>query len=217
MKLYGSLGSPYVRKTMVTVYEAGLQDEVDLLAPSALVWVGDGPSEVVNENPLGKVPVLIRRDKSPLIESNLICEYLASLVPERNLLPSEGDERWSILNLNALAHGAIDAMINRGVETQFRPAELVWEEWITRQSAKIERTLDRFEALSGNDRLEETNLAAITLGSALGYLEQRFQDRSWRKGRPDLANWFDEFAKRASMRATMPPVAPPPDQDPRRS
>jgi glutathione S-transferase len=64
MKLHGTLASPYVRKTAVTVIEAGLDDEVEKITPLDSVWVGDGDAGVVDENPLGKVPVLIARDGS---------------------------------------------------------------------------------------------------------------------------------------------------------
>ena len=206
-----------MRKAMVTVFELGLQNEVENMPPSASVWVGDGDAKVVNENPLGKVPILITRDGMTLIDSTLICEYLASLVSEKNLLPPGGNERWRVLNFQALAHGTMDALILRGVEKQIRPTELVWNEWIERQNDKIARTLDRFESMVAEKELESVNLGTITLGIVLGYLEQRFQDRSWRDGRSGLGTWFDEFKQRPSMQATIPPIVPPAHLDPRKN
>jgi glutathione S-transferase len=39
---------------------------------------------------------------------------------------------------------------------------------------------------------------------ALGYLDFRFGDMNWRKGRPKLAAWYDKFSRRKSMQATIP-------------
>lgn len=93
MKLYYSNASPYVRKVVVTAIEAGLYDEIECVAPAESVWIGSGDSQVASENPLGKIPTLITREGVPLVESSLICEYLACLAPDANLLPPDGSER----------------------------------------------------------------------------------------------------------------------------
>ena len=42
----------------------------------------------------------------------------------------------------------------------------------------------------------------LSICVALCYLDFRFLDEEWRKGRPQLAVWHDEFRKRESVRAT---------------
>jgi len=38
----------------------------------------------------------------------------------------------------------------------------------------------------------------------LGYLDFRFADDDWRAGHPGLAAWYETFAKRPSMVASVP-------------
>ena len=124
MKLHYTDASPYVRKVVVSAIEAGLDDEIERIAPRASVWVGDGDSGLADDNPLGKVPTLINRDGTILIDSTLICDYLASLAPDAGLLPAGGGERWPVLYLQALAQGFLDAVVFRALETQIRPDQL---------------------------------------------------------------------------------------------
>ncbi|MDE0727750.1 MAG: glutathione S-transferase N-terminal domain-containing protein [Alphaproteobacteria bacterium] len=112
MKLYFGPASPYVRKVVVTAIEAGLDNEIERVKPIDNVWIGNGDEEVSRNNPLGKMPTLISREGTTLIDSALICEYLTSLAPEAALLPDMGPERWRVLQLQALAQGLMDATVN---------------------------------------------------------------------------------------------------------
>jgi glutathione S-transferase len=210
MKLHFAPVSPYVRKVVVTAIEAGLDDEIERISPSVRVWVGDGDSGVNNVNPLGKIPTLITRDGTTLIDSSLICEYLASLVPSAGLLPSAGNARWQVLQLQALAQGAMDAVVSKFVEQHLRPDHLCWNDWVARQELKASRTFDRLETMArdycfGLATVESVNLGTITVGCTLGFLDQRLSDQRWRAGRPTLAAWYEDFRQRPSMLATVPP------------
>lgn len=216
MKVYGDVISPYVRKAVITAIEAGLDNEVERITPVASVWVGDGDAEVAERNPLGKVPTLVTREDTVLIDSTLICEYLASLAPDVGLLPAAGPEHWRVLHLQALAQGFMDAMVFRLLETQVRPEQYGWDEWIARQSTKIARTMDSLETMQESGELDGLNLGTITLGCALGYLVQRTGETSWREDHPSLSQWFEIFSQREAMQTTMPTPLPPPHLDPRR-
>jgi glutathione S-transferase len=216
MKLYGTSASPYVRKAMITAVEAGLDAEIENITPASSVWTGNGDSVVSSENPLGKIPVLVMRNGATLIDSSVICEYLASLAPEKNLLLSHGEDRWEDANFQSLAQGLMDAMVFRLAESNIRPEPYGWPAWAERQGVKVSRALDKFEGLMAGGSYAQPNLGLITLGSAMGYLEQRQGDVSWRGTRPALASWFDGFKDRPSMTSTIPPAILPPDQDPRR-
>lgn len=67
----------------------------------------------------------------------------------------------------------------------------------------MERALDTLEEqvdfMGG-----QVTIGQIALGCALGYLDFRFADEDWRQGRPALADWYETFAERPSMQATMP-------------
>ena len=56
----------------------------------------------------------------------------------------------------------------------------------------------------GDPAAAETNLGAIAFGCALGYLDFRFEDRDWRRGRGTLAAWYEAYALRPAMQATVP-------------
>ena len=47
----------------------------------------------------------------------------------------------------------------------------------------------------------------IAVGCSIGWLDYRFPDMGWRKDRPALADWYEEFAERKSMQATAPKEA----------
>jgi glutathione S-transferase len=51
---------------------------------------------------------------------------------------------------------------------------------------------------------ERVDIGTITLGCALGWLDFRYPDYAWRDGRGALAQWFERFASRPSMKATWP-------------
>ena len=52
--------------------------------------------------------------------------------------------------------------------------------------------------------VERVRLAQIALGCTVGFADVLIEEFDWRDGRPNLSAWYDEFAKRPSMRSTMP-------------
>ena len=60
MRLHYSKTSPYVRKVLVLLHETGLLDEVELTATGGTPL--DSSAMPLDQNPLGKIPVLERPD-----------------------------------------------------------------------------------------------------------------------------------------------------------
>jgi glutathione S-transferase len=197
MKLRYSSASPFVRKVLVFAHETGLAGQIECVKTD--VWA-EG-SDIVKDNPLGKVPALITPDGT-FIGSALCCEYLDTLHTGRRLIPAEAPQRWRVLQQHSLADGIIEAAVAYIVETIRRPEALIYAGMQERQRAKILRTLDMIEA--AGDLQGDIDLASITLGCALGYLDFRHPTIDWRQSRPALASWFAAFDERASMRATKP-------------
>ena len=195
MKLWYSPASPFVRKVMVFAHEVGLVDSL-VLVPGD-VWAAD--PEINQENPLGKVPALTSAD-GVFAGSYLCCEYLDSLHSGPRLIPSEPSQRWPLLQMHAFADGIIEAAVASVVEQLRRPKEFVYQGMLDRQRAKIERTLDTI----GSMALPQADLAGVTLGCALGYLDFRLQQLQWRNGRTALSQWYEAFSARKSMQATVP-------------
>ena len=80
MKLSFSHTSPYVRKVSVVLIETGLDKSVERIVTN----VRDDKSDLVDYNPLGKIPTLITDNNTVLFDSRVICEYLDSLHDEKN-------------------------------------------------------------------------------------------------------------------------------------
>ena len=200
MKLRFAATSPYVRKVVVAAAECGLEDRIERIDTN--VWAPD--TDIADDNPLGKVPTLITDDGWVLMDSPVICDYLDSLSPDVRLVPAEGDERWRVLNLAALGHGMMDASVGRVMEIRIRPEQYRWQGLLERLKGKTDRALDSLEKEAAADRLPGVDLASITVGSALGYLDLRFAEEAWREGRPVLTAWYEAFSRRPSMQASDP-------------
>src|SRR5882757_1242461 len=193
MRLRYSPVSPFARKVRVVAAELKLWDRIELAACD--VWAPN--SDIAADNPLGKVPALLTGDGT-FIGSTLCCEYLDSLQGEPRLVPAATADRWRVLRQHALADGIMEAAVAHVTEELRRPAQFVYREFLERQRIKIRRTLDVVEshadALGGR-----ADLATITLGCALGYLDFRLPQFGWRRGRDGLARWYEIMAMRPSM------------------
>ena len=77
MKLFGTPGSPFVRKARLALEEKGIAYEY-VLAPRET-----RKELVVPHNPLGKIPVLLRDDGKSVFDSPVIVEYVDGLKPSR--------------------------------------------------------------------------------------------------------------------------------------
>lgn len=200
MKLYYSTTSPYVRKVIVCAIELGLDGEIERV-PTRVSPV-ERTSPVIADNPIGKLPTLIGREGAPLYDSRVICEYLDHLAGGGRLFPA-GRGRWSALTEQALADGILDAGLLVRYETTARPQELLWQAWHAGQMDKVTKGLDRLEQQAG-DLGSRVDIGTIAIGALLGYLDFRFPDLGWRKGRARLADWQAGFDARPSMVATRP-------------
>ncbi|MCC7038944.1 MAG: glutathione S-transferase [Burkholderiales bacterium] len=197
MKLYYSPFSPYTRKCLVAAHELNVANRIEVVA------VSTGPTtpspELLQYNPLCKLPTLVVDDGVTLYDSRVICEYLNE-VGRGSLLPT-GALRWDVLVRQALADGILDAALSSRYEDVLRPAEFRWNPWREGQMDKVRRAISHFEAIT-RSMVGCVDLGTIALGSALAYLDLRFADIGWRNAHPQLAAWFGEFERRPSMQAT---------------
>ncbi len=199
MRLITTPASPFGRKVRVVASELDLTDRI--------IVVNDNPwkaeSRVPEFNPIGKVPILVTGEGTALYDSSVITEYLASLRPGSTLYPA-GEGRWGAMRRAKLADQMLDAFIAVRLERNRPPAEQS-AGWIERQRRVVGRGLDAMEGDVGE--LEaELAIGHLAFAVALGHLDFRKvpADPDWREGRPSLARWYESFAGRASMRATVP-------------
>jgi glutathione S-transferase len=200
VKLRYSPTSPYVRKVIVVALETGLDSKIERVATSV---APTKPNEdVQKDNPLMKVPALALDNGEALFDSPVICEYLDSQHGGAKLFPPSGPARWTALRRQALGDGILDAAILTRYES-IRPDQFKWPDWMTGQMAKVRAALAALD--SEADKLGGTvDIGTITVGCALGYLDFRYADLGWRKLAPKLAKWYEGFAARPSMQATVP-------------
>lgn len=203
MQLFHAAASPYVRKVMALLEEAGKTGEVALV--DCVTAPTDPNAALVAVNPLGKIPCLVRDDGPALFDSRVITRYLDAKY-NAGLYP-EGDALWSTLALEALADGILDAALLCVYEGRTRPEDRRSAEWLAGQRGKIAKGLDALEAQWLDHLRGKPDMGAIGVGSALGYLDFRRELggwADWREGRPGLTAWGADFLERPAMKATRP-------------
>jgi len=198
LRLLSAPASPFARKARVILMETG-QDGVAVRDVTAHPMGGDAALDATA--PLGKIPALEREDGPTLFDSRVICRFLdmragAGLYPDGRL--------WETLTLEALADGLMDAAVISVYEHRARPEEYRYRPWLDAQWAKVARALDALERQWMSHLHGRPDMGQIAVGCALGYLDFRHGDKSWRDGRDGLATWEESFAARPAMAATAP-------------
>jgi len=188
MTLHSTAASPFVRKVRLAIRMLGLTDKVQEREAD----LNDPADAIRRQNPLGKIPALVREDGSALYDSRVILDYLDHLAGGGRIVPRDPEARFSALTLQALCDGALDASVLIVYEARYRPPEMRLASWIERQADKVTRALAALEAsappLSGTPHVGQIALACL-----LGYRDFRF-DGSWRDTHPRLQAWHDAFA-----------------------
>lgn len=203
MKLLYAQPSPFVRKVMVVLEQAGAADSVELVDGFGSP-VAPNPA-VTGINPIGKIPCLILDDGTALYDSRVICRYL-DRQHALGLYPT-GDTEWATLCLEAHADGMLDAGISCIYELRCREEGERSETWRDGQREKIARGLDILENQWVPHLNGALDIGQIAVGCVFGFLDFR-KDMGgwpdWRAGHPGLTAWGEAFAQRASMQATAP-------------
>jgi glutathione S-transferase len=189
MIMRSSAASPFGRKVRIAAAILGLADRIEVVTADT----GNAEDPLRNDNPLGKIPILVPENGEPLYDSRVILEYLDMLAGGGKILPA-GERRFEALTLQALADGIMDASILRVYEVRHRREEKREPSWVAYQAAKVARSLAKLE--SDPPRLSGSlpDVGCIAAACALGYQDLRFEGK-WRAGHPRLVAWLDAFAK----------------------
>jgi glutathione S-transferase len=186
MKLLYSPASPYSAKCRMAARHLGI--DID----EAKTDTNAEPAELVDNNPLGKIPVLIRDGEPPIYDSVAIMHFL-DRESGGKLYPKKDEKRTEAEVMEALCDGITDCLLAIMYERRFRPAEIVHQPWIDKQWSKVVRGLDHLENnLPKTDK--KLNGGHFALAALIGYLDLRFAGQ-WAEGRPKLAAWPEKFAK----------------------
>jgi len=203
MKLIGSPASPYARKVRVVMAEKKLDYQYVIED----VWAPD--TTITQSNPLGKVPCLVMEGGEAVFDSRVIVEYLDTLSPVGKLIPSQGRERAEVKTWEALADGLMDAALAARMEAIFKGRTKAQrsQAWIDRQMGKINAVLEAMSTgLADKPHCSGVyfSLSDVAVGCALGYLDYRFPEVTWRVSYPNLAKLQDKLALRPSFIETAP-------------
>ncbi|MBN7136353.1 glutathione S-transferase [Lysobacter enzymogenes] len=197
MRLLYQTHSPFARKALVFALEAGLGERIEVVHHETSPTLRN--EQVYAQNPLGKVPVLLRAGLAPIFDSDVICAYLDTLHDGPSLIPARGEARWHALRLQAVAQGLADCGIKVRWETVRRPEALRYEALREGYTQKLLESYDWLERELDIDA--PLHVGHIAVATALSWLEFR-ELPDFRAGRPRLSAWQDAFERRASMRAT---------------
>jgi glutathione S-transferase len=198
MRLYLSIGSPFVRKCRVVIREKGLLPKVEEVAID-FPYKSD-PGHLA-ANPIGQVPALVADDGTTFFDSPLICDYLDSLSGEPRLLPPEGPDHWRVRRLETIGDGMMEMTVKQVLESRRPEAEqsALWRDyWM----GGLVRGLDAAETNAPEPT--SFDLGSITLAIAATYLDFRLPSLDWRAGRPKLHALRDALEARDSFKETYP-------------
>lgn len=198
MKLHWSPKSPYVRKVMICAHELGVLPQIELVRSVAAMLKPN--AHLMQDNPLSKIPTLVRADGSTLFDSVVICEYLNEQAGGA-LFPAQGEDKWQALRWHALADGLLDALILwRNEREREQPLKALLDAFELKTRATLQQLDGELIALSQ----APFSIGHIAIGCALAYLDYRFDALGWRSLAPRLAPWYAELAKRPSFKDTEP-------------
>lgn len=176
MKLIGMLDSPYVRRVAISLKAMGLPFEQDQLS------VFNDLDVMKAVNPLMKAPALISDEKTLLIDSTLILEYLdRKCDPNFSLLPRDLGQFTKSQYLIGIALMLCDKGVQLFMEYNRRPPEKLYQEWVDRINEQLQTglvLLDQYIQINDEGYLLSSRIMQvdITTAVALKYIEKKLPD-----------------------------------------
>ncbi len=196
MKLHWSPKSPYVRKVMICLHELGLNDRVENVRSVAAMLKPN--AQIMQDNPLSKIPTLTTAEGIQLFDSVVICQYLNDLA-NGPLFPEHGPEKWQALRWHALGDGLLDALILwRNEREREQPLVALMDAFELKFNASLKLLTSELNELSQSS----FNIGTLTLGCALGYADYRFESLQWQSNYIELAKWYKQLCLRPSFQTT---------------
>ena len=191
MILRSSPPSPFGRKVRIAVSLLGFDQDVRVEGADT----GNAQDTLREQNPLGKIPVLVVEDGSTFYDSRVILEYLDDRAGGGKIIPRDSGSRLAALRLQALCDGILDASILSVYEGRWRAVEKQEPKWLEYQADKVTRAFTVLEAAPPALSAAIPHVGQIALACALGYRDLRFGG-DFRSKYPRLVAWLENFAAR---------------------
>lgn len=172
MQLIGLLRSPFVRRVAISLKYYGIPFERYPLSS-----FGEGYAILSAINPVAKLPTLVLDNGEVLMESSLILEYFESQVPIfQKLLPTTTNELATHLKIIGLALMGADKTVQLAYETQRRPEEKQYAEWIERLRQQIKGAFNVLESeiASNSEQFTESRITQAAISTAVAWSFNQF-------------------------------------------
>ncbi|MDR6899513.1 glutathione S-transferase [Rhizobium miluonense] len=185
MRLLCSPTSPFSSKVRMAARHLGIKLEEIHVDTNA------GPTLLIDNNPLGKIPTLLTGDGEAIFDSRAIMHYFDRR--EGGLYPSKRGRRTEIEVLEALIDGTNECLLSIVYERRLREPEKQHQPWIDRQWTKVSRALTHLDAEPPKIG-KKLHAGHFALASLIGYLQLRFEGQ-WEGDYAGLTDWARKFEK----------------------
>ncbi|MDX2202882.1 MAG: glutathione S-transferase [Hyphomicrobiaceae bacterium] len=177
MQLIGMLDSPYVRRVAIALRSMQLPFE------HASISVFRGYDAFAAINPVVKAPTLVTDEGVVLMDSQLILDYAARLVPAAQRLPPQALADFvRHQRLMGLALAACEKSVSLVYERDLRPEERRHAPWIERVEGQLAQACALLEAeLPATDAwlfAPRASEACITVAVAWGFIAALLPERA---------------------------------------
>ena len=202
MKILVLETSPYVRKVCIVADEKGLAYERVPTHPRSR------PAVLTENNPLGKVPVLIDDNGRAVFDSNVIVDYLDAKGGEPFLIPTDVEQRAEVKTVVSSADGIVDAVAVVAMAGLVDKGN-VSARWAGWQHAKAATALEWLEKRSKAEDyfcFGRLTVADVSLVCALDFLDRMSSAQiSWRDRCPGLLSSFEMLSERDAFAKNLKP------------
>ena len=197
MQLFLNRTSPYARVARIVALEKGLESNLLLLWSDP--WA-DEP-DLLQRNPVGRVPILVTDDGQNIAESLLIALYLDQASDINNLIPA--NDLAQTLHIVGLGQGLMDASFSTMIMRKHHGNEIDASILGQRRQRAIERTLLSLNETYSTLPADRLTLAEIVVAVALDYIAFRLPQVEWQQKNAALIALHERMKKRESFSQTV--------------
>ncbi|QSX32900.1 glutathione S-transferase N-terminal domain-containing protein [Shewanella avicenniae] len=196
MKLLYSVASPYARAVRVAWRYLHLTNIDEQLCDP----FEDG-AELLEANPLAKVPCLIIDGGAAIYDSEVILRYLATLSQGGTKLFFAANE-WQAATQFSLLKGVMDAAFGLRMEIRRFEEHCGSQQWLMRHEQAILRALQHLD--KSGITAEPFDVRHIMLKCIVDYLDFRCSELNWRNVAPAIALWQRPLSQVSLFAETSP-------------
>ena len=193
MKLFLNKTSPYARAVRILMLEKGLEDRVELCWCDP--WNDD--AQLLEANPVGRVPALITDSGTSISESLLIAFYIDSLNSQLS-----SDNKEDNLHLAGVGQGLMEAAFALVISRKYIDEGDNESVLSKRRISAVERSLLHLEQSIALISRCDISSGTIIIAVALDYLAFRLPELGAEKRYPALEVWRANVASRSSFKNT---------------